>query len=130
MIGIPSSAIDLAWPVAGPLIQRVLDEFDTGYSLDDLKARCKSQDMQLWLCDDRAAFLSEIQVFPRYKALHVPYIAGDGMDQWIDRAMDVLEAFARHMGCAYVSGCGRRGWARVGRDRGYTEGFTITRKAL
>ena len=129
MIGIPSYCIDGAWPTAEPLLQKVLDLFDTGFSLDDLKARCKAQEMQLWLRPD-AAFITEIQIFPQYKCLHIPYIGGTGMEDWFDDVMDQFEAFARHMGCAYVSGCGRRGWVRQGRNRGYEEGFTIVRKKL
>lgn len=130
LVGIPSAYVDQLWPVAAPLIQKVLDEYDTGYSLDDLKARCMSQDMQLWLYRDQAAFLSEIQVFPQHKTLHVPYIGGDGLAEWFDEAFAALEAFARRMGCKYISGCGRRGWVRLGRRRGYEEGFTIVRKSL
>jgi hypothetical protein len=129
MIGIPSNCIDDVWSVAEPLLQKVLDRYETGYSLDDLKARCKTQDMQLWLRPE-AAFLTEIQVFPRYKCLHIPYIGGSDMGDWFDQVMEQFEAFARHMGCAYVSGCGRRGWARQGKSRGYEEGFQIVRKQL
>lgn len=130
MIGIRSEWIEDIWPIAGPLIQRVLDEFDTGYSLDDLKERCKQAKAQLWMHGTEAAFISEIQVFPSYTVLHVPYIGGSGMESWFDEAMDVLEAFALDKGCAYLSGCGRRGWVRQGKSRGYTEAFTIVRKRL
>lgn len=122
------------WPYVEPLLRRVTDQYDPGYTTDDLLQRVQLRDAQLWVVlspDSVAAvIITEIQVFPQYKSLHAPYIAGDEMGEWFGHAFEVLESFAQSHGCKYLTGCGRRGWVRYGKGRGYDEGMTIIRKDL
>lgn len=131
--GIPSTHAERIWPLVSPLFQRVVSEFDPGYSTDDLLEKVKAQKGQLWVCATdtlHAAAITEINAYPEYKVLHAPYVAGDDMDRWLVPLLDVFEAYARHHGCAYVTGCGRRGWVKALKPYGWEEGFTIVRKQL
>jgi hypothetical protein len=130
--GIPSREARWYWHVVAPLLQTVVDRFDPGYTTDDILSRIESKDMQLWVIDPdiAAVVITEITHFPQYKTLHAPFIAGERMAEWFDPVFDVLEAFANHHGCKYLTGCGRRGWVRQGKPRGYRETYTVLRKPL
>lgn len=133
LFGIPSFRARECWHVAEPMLQTVIDRFDPGYTTTDILFRVEHQDMQLWFVaidEICATIITEVTVFPQYKTLHAPFIAGSRMDEWFDSAFDTLEAFARANGCKYLTGCGRRGWARQGKPRGYDDVYTIVRKEL
>lgn len=131
--GIPSSEARGYWYIVAPLLQTIIDRFDPGYTTDDILFRVEHQEMQLWLIAPdaiSAVVITEITHFPQYKTLHAPFIAGERMAEWFDPVFDVLEAFAKHHGCKYLTGCGRKGWVRQGKPRGYRETYTVLRKEL
>lgn len=131
--GIPSHQARGYWHIVEPLLQTIIDRFDPGYSADDILFHVEQQKMQLWLIapdEVCAVVITEITNFPQYKTLHAPFIAGERMGEWFDPVFDVLESFAKHHGCKYVTGCGRRGWVRQGKPRGYRETYTVLRKEI
>ena len=46
------------------------------------------------------------------RSLHVRYLAGDGMDAWMDKLEARLQDMARFYDCVWVSIIGRLGWYR------------------
>jgi hypothetical protein len=131
--GILSSEAERFWPTVEPWLQQVIDQYDPGYSTDNLFDHIKQQKKQLWVGlspQIAAALVTEITIYPQYKVLHVPYVAGHDMDKWLPGALRVLEAFGRHHECKYVTGCGRRGWVKALESDSWKEGFTIIRKEL
>lgn len=131
--GVPSYHAEQVWPLVEGWLQNVVNEYDPGYTTADLLDHIKQQKKQLWLGLSKeiaAVIVTEINIYPQYKVLHAPYVAGSDMDAWLPGALRTLEAFARHHGCKYVTGCGRRGWVRALQSDGWREGFTIIRKEL
>ena len=133
ILGIRSDQARNCWPIVEGWISGVLDTFDPGFTTTDILESIEARNHQLWLIvleQPVAVIVTEINNYPRYSVLHAPYIAGGRMDEWFDNAFDVLEAFAKHHGCKYLTGCGRRGWVRQGAHRGYREAYTVVRKEL
>ena len=82
--------------------------------------------MQLWAGDEGCA-VTEITVYPKRKVLHV-FLAGGKMDQILDFEESAAN-FAKLNGCDGMTLAGRKGWARVHRDRGWKEQFvTLSRE--
>jgi hypothetical protein len=54
-------------------------------------------------------------------------VGGRRLKLWQAEMVALIEAYARAEGCAYTSGCGRRGWSRA---LGYDNGGYIVQKAL
>lgn len=131
--GIASTQAEAFWPIVSPWLEQVVEEYDPGYTTDDLLDHIKQQKKQLWVGLSEgiaAALITEINIYPQYKVLHVPYVAGHHMVQWLPGALRILEAFGKHHHCKYVTGCGRRGWVKTLERDGWREGFTIIRKEL
>jgi len=83
--------------------------------------------MQLWHGESGCA-VTEITVYPRKKFLHV-FLAGGDMDQILDFE-ESAETFAKLNNCDGLTLAGRKGWARVHRDRGWKEQFVTLSKEL
>ena len=119
------------WGVIEPMLNRILKQYDVGYTTEDVLTALQLREMQLWRIGDWDAIaVTEIYKTPQFLALMVIFMAGDGMNEWFDDVMELLEQFARAHGCKFVEARGRRGWVRVGKERGYEEMLTICRKEL
>lgn len=131
--GIPSTRAERIWPLVSPLFQRIVSEFDPGYSTDDLLEKVKTQKGQLWVCATdtlHAAAITEIKVLPAYKVLHVIACAGGQMNLWLPHLLNVFDFYAKEHDCLYVTCSGRRGWVRSLSKFGWKEEFTTVRKQL
>lgn len=95
------------------------------HSYEDICAGIMSGHMQLWSGESGCA-VTEITVYPKRKFLHV-FLAGGDMDQILDFEKSA-EIFAKECGCDGMTLAGRKGWARVHRDRGWEEQFVTLKK--
>lgn len=93
----------------------------------DIVRGVMSGHMQLWAGPDGCA-VTEITVYPKRKILHV-FLAGGKMDQILDFEESAI-AFAKLNGCTALSLAGRKGWARVHKDRGWKEAHVVMTKEL
>ena len=115
---------------AAPVLERALAR-DEAYSFDDVMAKLWRREMQMWVVNDcQAVAVTQIQVYPRFKALQVCWLAGDGVDEWFEDLMETLENYAEGMNCRQVEVYGRRGWKRLGEARGYQETMSVFRKIV
>ena len=99
------------WDEIAPVLQRVFDRFDIGITTDNLLQDILTRDMQLWDCGSGYA-ITQIVIKPNFKVLTIPYIAGDGMDEWLGELFETVKAFGQSNGCKYLEGYGRKGWQR------------------
>jgi hypothetical protein len=74
--------------------------------------------MQLWAGEEGCA-VTEINVYPKRKILHV-FLAGGKMEQILDFEKSAIQ-FAKLNGCSALSLAGRKGWAKVHKNRGWKE---------
>ena len=128
---IPSVEVLDHWDAVVPLLARVLERMDSGRGLEDILTALQERKMQLWSVNNwQAACVTRLGSMPQWSALTVVYLAGDGLSEWFDDLMEVLESFANDHGCKYVEVVGRKGWKKVGARRGYREAAIVMRKQL
>ena len=59
------------------------------------------------------------------RALHVVACGGAMLDVWLDKVLDELRSWAQDSNCQRITLCGREGWERVLRHRGYKRASTL-----
>ncbi|MDD9727228.1 hypothetical protein PVV74_17340 [Roseovarius sp. SK2] len=102
-------------------MQPALDLHDT-HDIEDIERAVASGHMQLWL-GERGALVTEIQSYPKLKALHI-FLAGGEMDQCLD-FLPSIYVWAEMQGCGQVTLSGRTGWKRVLADDGWTQASIV-----
>jgi len=128
---VPSYYVTPVWKRVQPLIASAVERMDSGYRAIDIHNKLLTGDMQLWVIGDyQAVAVTQIAIYPQFKACIVVAMAGDGLTEWFDDIMGAIEGWAAAMGCRYVEEYGRKGWAKVGAARGYEHVYTVMRKAL
>jgi hypothetical protein len=73
---------------------------------------------QLWN-DSDSVLVTEIQVFPRKRVLHV-FLAAGGLAAVLKWQPTLVE-FGRKHGCKYLTETGRKGWSRSLSQMGWSE---------
>lgn len=100
------------WDHYAPMLARVFERFDLGYSTDDVLLDVIKQRKQLWDLGGEACAVVNVCKMPQFSVLEVPLLAGDNIDQWLPDLVENLKMVARDNGCKYVDGFGRKGWTR------------------
>ena len=117
-----------AWVRCRPYIEKALEYSRGTHTIEDIEDGVMDGRYQFWAADN-SAVITEIIIYPRFKALNGFLIAGK-----LDELFDVLEPaiadFAKFAGCKRIEGTGRKGWERVGSRRGYTNGSIMMYKDL
>lgn len=110
----------MIWPQARPFIVAAL-VFDPvhRYEIQDVLGELLNAKLRLWISWDdekkevEAAGVTEIVQYPRARELRIWLVGGRNMRRWGRPFAELLEQFARDMGCAVMTGGLRRGWIRV-----------------
>ncbi len=128
---IPSYYVSVVWPKVAHLIRPAIEYVDSGFTEADIYGKILVSDMQLWVVGDyQAAAVTQIILYPRHKTCLVVALGGDGIEEWFDELMGTIEDWSKEMGCTYVEEFGRKGWERVGSERGYERIYTVMRKTV
>jgi len=53
------------------------------------------------------------------KMLHIRYLAGEGMAEWLDDLYQLLVTIGKEYGCSWLGLTGRCGWKKVLSDMGF-----------
>ena len=108
-------------------IKAALDYSGGTHTYGDVVESIKSGYIQFWPAQNGCA-VTEIISFPRKKVLHI-FLAGGEKNQIVDMDESAVE-FAKQQGCTGMTSAGRRGWARVLLNKGWTEAFTTLSKDI
>lgn len=117
---------DVSTPITGVLagqIQSVMHKLvplletvvlpETGYTLEVVLNDLLAQYTSLWVIGDFDAItITRIQDRPTGRVLWNEWLAGSGMDDWVEDWLTVQEAYARHEGCVAIEFAGRNGYKR------------------
>ena len=129
--GVPAERIVDVWPRVAPLLERVLNEDASGYTLQDVMWELHDGMSQLWVVEDfEAVFVTKILRRPQHCVAWCWMAAGDNAAHWIDDVMTLLEAWAKANGCQFAEFSGRKGWAKYCKPAGYRTVLTTFRKDL
>lgn len=129
---VPIEHLSFIWPHARGFIASALALDPVGrYRLEDVLSGLLCARFRLWISwdDDRkeieAAGVTEIIQYPRARELRIWLVGGRNMRRWGRPFAELLEQFARDMGCGVISGHLRRGWIRVAGEGWKESGFSF-----
>ena len=125
----------LRWNLIEPYVGRSLVHGSGDISTYDLFIECLGAISQCWIREDEfgtihGVAVTRILTHKQYKECVIVCTTSEG---WFDHGpeiLELLEDFARGVGCKYTSVYGRRGWARALKDYGYKEPFVTLMKEL
>jgi hypothetical protein len=110
-----------------PWLEAALERSGGTHTLEDVVQSIQTGAMQFWPAP-RGCAVTEVVNYPQKKVLHI-FLAGGEMDQIIDMDSSAVE-FAKMNGCTGMSIAGRKGWAKVLKNKGYEETFTVLGKDI
>lgn len=124
---VPVPLLDVLWPQMEQHIQRVVDVAHDEVTLESIKRRLLSaESVAVLVCleeDVVAVNLLEIRVFDSgVRAMYIPVVGGNYMDEWADQFLEVAKAIAKDFGCRELRGlAARKGWLRYLANKGWEE---------
>lgn len=101
------------WAVLFQKVEQILEpalEYDNTYNIEDVADCISNGTMQLWPTDN-SAVVTQVQIFPRMKVLHI-FLAGGNLEE-LETLTPHIQKFAEDMGCRKITLTGRRGWSRT-----------------
>lgn len=124
-VPVPIPLIGPMWSKLSPHVLRVVDVAPDEVTLFSVKERAMKGETTLvtvLLEDEVVAVLTvEIRTFDSgNKALYLPIIGGDYLDEWMDDIMEGFKDIAKQKGCFQIRGiAARTGWKRKLKSRGW-----------
>ena len=126
----------MIWPHVRPFIASALklDPVER-FRLEDVLNGLLNATLRLWISWDdekqeiEAAGVTEIIKYPSgISELRIWLVGGRNMRRWGKPFADMLEQFARDMGCAVITGGLRRGWIRIAGDGWIQTGYSFEKR--
>lgn len=117
LTGMPAAALDEAWPVLEPFVERMLRKVrEHRWDAADIREMIAERELQVWLkIKDKqvvGVILTQILNFPRARECNVFMTSGELLEDWSE-SQDILLAWAAEQGCHYISALARKGVAKT-----------------
>jgi len=128
---IPANLINQVWGQVKPLLERVTEKAPDDVSVYAVRERLYAGSTVLVTISegDTIVAINTLTVETLdsgMKVLFIPITAGDRMDEWLERFLDVARDIARDHGCEELRGLSvRKGWMRVLKEHGWAESHVI-----
>ena len=109
-------------------LEKALEHSLGTHTVGDVVAQILAGNAQLWE-DEDALIVTEVQVHPRKRVLHIWLATGD-MDACIALHHRILRWAQEEQGCELATLAGRRGWERVLGSEGWTPRLSLMAKEI
>ena len=120
-----ANELSVVWPEVQSWLEVSLAEFPSLLTTDFLRESIANNRYALWVVrfghQSFAVAVTEI-VVGKFSAINVLAMGGIDMEYWIESFTKRLEDYARECNCSYIFEMGRKGWVRVLKPLGWTEG--------
>lgn len=116
------------WARCAPWIAAALEFGRDTHSLNDVLAEVLAGEAQFWP-GERSAVVTEMHEHPRLRAVHL-WLCGGDLTELVEGMLPAIEAWARANNCSRLSTCGRKGWDRVLKPKGFEPAFHVAIKEL
>lgn len=130
VIGVASEDIGRISDKLAPFLLRM--EAEGRSPAVEILAELQDGRKQCWLIVDgttiKAVAITRIYELSR-KICEIAHLAGDDLPEW-ESAIEEIEAWAKHIGCAELEATARPGFRKAARLRGFKEIQVIFRRAL
>lgn len=132
--GVRREHVQMYWPHVSGWIGSAVKDAGHCWTVDDVAQRLDGGQMQLWCIWNDAnmigCLLTETYPTARGMTCGIPVVYCSDMDSALLSALDIIEQWARSLGCVRLQGEGRRGWERALRPHGWTTITTQVEKVL
>jgi len=125
VIALPPEAALVLWNDCVPELARAIEQHPAEWfeSLDEMRESVATGERMLIQVLEAgevlAVALVEFQELRDGKCLHVRYLGGHRMDEWLDEMHARLGEIGRAYGCKWVGMIGRYGWKRALAELGW-----------
>jgi hypothetical protein len=122
---VPKQFIDTCWEQIEPFMQKAAKYTYGRYTSDDIYDSVVEHDHHLWVAFDKTgikgAVVTNIIVYPKRKLLAMAFCGGQDLKEWKDPMLNLLQRFAKDMGCDGIESTARAGWAKIFSNDGYKQ---------
>lgn len=121
LVPVPGDLIPDNWHFAEPWVRSAVERAALLETVESYRDRCIDGSAQLWLIRDDCvigAAITEVYDSPKGLTCAVPVVGAVSLDD-IGPAFEEIEVWARAEGCVRLEGCGRPGWPRALKSRGW-----------
>jgi hypothetical protein len=119
---VPVESIGLVWDRCKPFLTKATDESGGRETILTLYSKLKLGFSVLWIImiDNHIVGAATTEVTD-WKSLHVSFLGGSRMNEWLDEFIKQLREYAQHNGCINLEMTGRKGWLRSLAEFGFKE---------
>ena len=123
IVGVRSEDLSKVWHLIAPLLASACEHADGMLDVPTLRYWIETNVAQLWIVvsDNSviAAAVTKIITTPKDRTLHICTLGGTRMNEWLDTLITEFDAFAKHYQCRFLAQCGRTGWSKILKNRGW-----------
>ena len=133
--GIPSHRLDEVWEDCKPYVEMGNNKSQEEMNIDDIYEKLIDSEMQLWIIfnekkEIHSVLTTQIITYPRKTTCRIVTLGGEGLDDWVDQLLDILEEWAIEQGCVAMETCCRKGFTKKLERLGYEQTYTVLGKEL
>lgn len=124
---VPPQYVDSCWGHIEAYMEKAAKYTYGRYTCDDIYDSLKEHDYQLWVAYEagkiKGAVVTNIMVYPKRKLLCMSFCGGEDLKSWKGPMLQLLQKFAKDMGCDGLEATARSGWAKVFQADGYKQNW-------
>lgn len=125
---VPQEYCAYEWPSVCDLLEPAVKRSHGRWTMRDLLQTLCTGGQQLWIVRNRedeivAALTTQFVQYPSRNMLAIQFLGGEGFDDWNDGFLDVIEHFARDIGCHGIEAPARFGFWPFFKRRGYDKSY-------
>lgn len=133
LAAIPGNTVHMLWDKICPILERVVAVSNRELTVDGIKGRCVSgHNLIVTVCLEgeiiAVTVLDVVQFESGLRAMYIPVVGGDYMDEWLEESFEIAKAIAKDLNCSEVRGlAARKGWMRRLKNMNWEEIVTVIR---
>ena len=131
---IPREHVKSMWGKVSGLIEKAIAHSPGRYDIVDLYERSLKNELVLWIAFDdtgiKAAWFTRAYTVPLGLVMSIEWLGGEDIDQWEEKAISIVESYARDNGCTRLEMTGREGWKPFAVKHGFSKLAVVYEKEL
>ncbi len=129
---VPVLDVDKIWHICSGLLEKATDRSGSRETIDGLYLKIKSGESRLWCISLDGIVLgaasTEVNQYTSCRALHVSFVGGIRMSEWLEEFINQLKIYAKYNNCSSVEQTGRPGWLKELKKYGFKKENFISLK--
>jgi len=122
---VPAELIDICWRQSEAHMEKAAKFTYGRYTAADIYNCIKEYDYQLWVAFDagkiKGSVVTNIITYPQRKVLCMAFCGGENLKEWKSPMLDLLQRYAKDVGCDGIEATARKGWAKIFKNDGYKD---------